>query len=82
MKKLLVGFLLFGVLYFVGCIAVGGIAGGIAGSHQESAVAAERAGRLAGAKAVTNNRGFIVAGAAVLAVLGSNAGLLAGLRRC
>ncbi len=82
MKKLLLGLCLFGVLYFVGCMVVGGIAGGLAGSHEKSTAAAQQAGQFAGAQAVTEYRGFIAAGAAVMAVVLSNAALLMGMRKC
>ena len=80
MKKLLFGFVWFVVLYFVFCAGVGAIAGGIAGSQHTNTAAAQKAGQIAGAKAVTENLGFIVGGALMLSILGCGFGLLPGTR--
>ena len=80
MKKLLFGFAWFVVLYFIFCAGVGGVAGAKAGSQYKNVEAAQRAGQEAGAKAVSENLGFIVGGALMLSILGSGFGLLPGTR--
>lgn len=81
MKKLLFGLLWFVVLYFLFCAGVGAVAGAKAGSQYTNTAAAQRAGQIAGAKAVSENLGFIVGGALTLAILGSGFGLLPGTRQ-
>ncbi|HEV2968960.1 MAG TPA: hypothetical protein VGY55_03155 [Pirellulales bacterium] len=81
MKKVLFAFLWFVVLYFVACFLIGAVAGGIAGSHHpESVAAAQQAGMIAGARAVSEYRLLIVAGAMLLSAMGSVAGVLPGTR--
>jgi hypothetical protein len=80
MKKLLFGFLWFLALYFVFCMGVGAVAGANAGSKYKNAAAAQKAGGIAGAKAVNDNFGLIVGGALMLSILGSGFGLLPGTR--
>jgi hypothetical protein len=80
MRKVLFGFVWFIVLYFVGCMGVGGVAGGIAGSRETNRAAAQMAGGRAGGKAVTENYGLIVGGAVTLSILGSGFGILPGTR--
>jgi hypothetical protein len=62
------------VFYFVGCMIVGGVAGGIAGSQHQDFASGQRAGAEAGAKAVQENQVYIFAGGAILAVLAVNVG--------
>jgi len=71
-----VGFLWLIVLYFLSCTCAGMIAGGIAGAHNPQN--AGEAGRIAGAEFVAKYRLFIIAAAALCAVLGSVGGLLPG----
>jgi hypothetical protein len=80
MKKLLFGLLWFVVLYFMFCTGVGAFAGAKVGSQYKNAAAAQEAGGKAGAKAVSDNFGFIVGGALTLSILGSGFGLLPGTR--
>jgi len=80
MKKLLFGFVWFVVLYFVFCMGFGAVAGAKAGSQYRDTAAAQRAGAIAGEKAVTENLGVIVGGALMLSILGSGFGLLPGTR--
>ena len=80
MKRAFMAFVWSIVFYFVGCMLVGGVAGGIAGSHQTNTAAASQAGRLAGIKYVTEYRPYIVFAAVSLAVLGSGAGYLPGTK--
>src|SRR5262249_51884337 len=80
MKKLLFGFVWFVLLYFVLCAGVGAFAGAKVGLQYKNAAAAQQASQKAGAKAVSENLGFIVGGALMLAILGSGFGLLPGTR--
>jgi hypothetical protein len=80
MKKLLFGLLWFVVLYIAFCMGVGAVAGANAGSQYKNTAAAQKAGQIAGAKAVTENFGLIVGGALMLSILGSGFGLLPGTR--
>jgi hypothetical protein len=81
MKRALIAFLWFVVIYLVACGVIGGVAGGIAGSqHSNSIAAAQQAGQFAGAQAVSENRLLIVAGAILLSAMGSVAGVLPGTK--
>ena len=81
MRKILFGFVWFVVLYFLGCMGVGAVAGAIAGSREPNAAAGQIAGQRAGAKGVSGNIGFIAGGALSLSILGCGAGILPGTRR-
>ena len=78
MKKLLFGLLWFVAFYFLFCMGVGGVAGGIAGSKHQNTAAAQKAGQLAGEKAVNEYLGAIVGTCLTLSILGSGFGLLPG----
>jgi hypothetical protein len=80
MKKLLFGLLWFVVLYFLFCAGVGAVAGAAAGSQSKNTAAAQKAGQIAGAKAVSENLGLIVGAALTLSILGCGFGILPGTR--
>jgi hypothetical protein len=81
MKRVFFAFVWFVVIYFVTCMIVGGIAGGIAGSkHPNDMATAQRAGGIAGAKAVEENRLIILLEAVLLTALGTVAGVLPGTK--
>ena len=63
--RLVIGLIAFVVLYFVGCVILGAVAGGIAGYHDPQNAA--QAGEIAGAAAVLEYRLLIAATAALLA---------------
>jgi hypothetical protein len=80
-KKVLFGFVWCVVFYFVACMFVGGVAGGIAGTKYPGNIpAAQEAGRIAGEKAVTQYLPYIAFSSVTLAILGSGAGILPGTK--
>ncbi len=80
MRKLVFGVVWCLVIYIAASMVIGGIAGGIAGSHAADAQSASQAGYRAGAKAVQENRGYMIAGAILLSAIGSGFGVLPGTR--
>lgn len=77
-KRTLFGILWAGVFYFLACVVIGAIAGGIAGSKDPANAAL--AGQQAGFNAVAPNRIYIGAGAIVLSAILSCAGILPGTK--
>ena len=65
--------------YFLGCVLVGAVAGGIAGAADPNNASA--LGAQAGAAAVSANRPMIFVGAMILAILGTWRQLLPGTKR-
>jgi hypothetical protein len=80
MKRILLAIVWCVVLYFLGCVLVGGIAGGLATANIRPGEDASAIGAAAGARVVGGNRPLIGAFAAALAILGSYFGFLPGLR--
>jgi hypothetical protein len=76
--RYLFGFMWFVGIYFVGCVILGGIAGGIAGANNPQN--AGEAGAIAGREIVTNYRHFVIIGAALVAAAGTFTGILPGTK--
>lgn len=68
------------VLYFAGCVLVGGIAGGVASARLHPGEDARAVGAAAGARAVQTSRSLIGVVAAVISIVGSYFRLLPGSR--
>jgi hypothetical protein len=77
-KRILFGFLWCVGFYFAGCALVGAVAGAIAGAKDPAN--ASQVGAMAGTSAVEALHVYIFAGAVLLSVVGSWAGLLPGTR--
>jgi hypothetical protein len=78
MRKLLFGFVWFAALYVAFCAGVGGFAGAKAGARYTNKAEAQKAGGIAGGKAVSEYLGLIVGAAVALSILGSGFGVLPG----
>jgi len=68
------------VLYFVGCVLVGGIAGGLASARIQPGEDAHAVGAAAGSRAVQSSRILIGLLAAAISIVGAYAGVLPGFR--
>jgi amino acid transporter len=80
MEKLVFGIVWCIGLYITAAMVVGGVAGEIAGTRSPDARSTSQAGYWAGANAVKDNRGYIIAGAVLLSAVGSSFGVLPGTR--
>jgi hypothetical protein len=76
-RKIGFGILWFIAIYFIGCMLVGGVAGGIAGYHHQNSDAAGQAG----ASAITALQNYLLFGAAFISVIGSIKGFLPGTKQ-
>ena len=76
--RYLFGFMWFVGIYFVGCVVLGGIAGGIAGANNPQNPG--EVGAIAGREIVANYRHLITIGAALVAAGGTFTGILPGTK--
>ena len=81
MKRVLFGIMWAVVLYFVGSVIVGGIAGGKAGVLEKEPQRAAQIGAKAGAEAADSLRLVILGGAVGLAIVGSVMRILPGTKQ-
>jgi hypothetical protein len=72
------GFVWFVALYFVGCMVVGGVAGGVARAHLRPGQDASVVGAEAGTRAVEAYVGAIAIGALLTSIVGTSLGFLPG----
>jgi hypothetical protein len=78
MRRLAMGFVWFVVLYFGGCMLVGGIAGGVAGANLRPGQDPAIVGAEAGSRAVETYAGVIAGGALLASIAGASLGFLPG----